>query len=64
MWKDPIVEEVRKIREEHAAQFDYDLKAIYDDLKETERQSGRKIVSLPPKRLKERQAEFVSGYSR
>lgn len=64
MWKDPIVEAVRKIRDEHAAQFDYDLKAIYDDLKETEKQSGRKIVSLPPKRLKERQAEFVPGDSR
>lgn len=63
MWKDPIVEEVRKLREEHAAQFDYDLKAIYDDLKETEKQSGRKIVRLPSKRLKKRQAEFVSGHS-
>ncbi len=51
MWKDAIVEEVRKIREEHAARFDYDLQAIYDDLKETERRSGRKIVSLPPNRL-------------
>ncbi len=60
MWKDPIVEEVRKIREEHAARFRFDLKAIYDDLKETERRSGRKIVSLPPKRLKERQAKLAS----
>jgi hypothetical protein len=34
MWKDPIVEEVRRIREEHAARFGYDLKAIYEDLKE------------------------------
>jgi hypothetical protein len=51
MWKDPIVEEVRKIREEHAARFAYDLKAIYEDLKETERRSGRKTVSLPPKRV-------------
>lgn len=64
MWKDPIVEEVRRIREEHAARFGYDLKAIYDDLKETERQSGRKIVSLSPKRLKDRQVEVASGGSR
>ena len=27
-WKDPIVEEVRKVREEHAAKFNYDLVAI------------------------------------
>ncbi len=61
MWKDAIVEEVRKIREEHAARFGYDLRAIYDDLKETERRSGRKVVSLPPKRLQERQAELASS---
>lgn len=64
MWKDPIVEEVRRIREEHAARFDYDLKAIYEDLKKTERQSGRRIVTLPPKRLKEKQGELASGGSR
>src|SRR5215468_6383409 len=33
MWKDPIVEEVRKIRERHAAKFKYDLDAICRDLK-------------------------------
>ncbi|MFH1114390.1 MAG: hypothetical protein V1792_10755 [Pseudomonadota bacterium] len=49
MWTDPIVEEVRKVREEHAARFGYDLRAIYDDLKATEGQGGRKVVSLPPK---------------
>lgn len=61
MWKDPIVEEVRKIREEHAARFGYDLKAIFEDLKKTERMSFRRVVSLPPKRLKEKQVEVVSG---
>jgi hypothetical protein len=53
MWNDPIVEEVRRIREEHAARFGYDLKAIYDDLKKREKQSSREIVTLPPKLLKE-----------
>jgi len=50
MWNDPIVEEVRKVREEHAARFDHDLEKIFQDLKEQERQSNRKVVSLPPKR--------------
>lgn len=49
MWDDPIVEEVRKVREEHAASLDYDLKRIFQDLKERERRSGRKTVSMPPK---------------
>jgi hypothetical protein len=51
MWKDAIVDEVRKVREAHAARFGYDLKAIYNDLKESEKRSGRKIVSLPPKKF-------------
>jgi len=51
MWEDPIVEEVRKVREAHAAKFNYDLQAIYRDLKEQERKSGRAFVSYPPRRV-------------
>ena len=51
MWHDPIVEEVRAIRDAYAQQFNYDLEAIYRDLKEQEAQSGRAVVSLPPKRV-------------
>ena len=50
MWKDPIVEEVRKVRDAHAARFGYDLRAIYEDFKERERRSQRRVVYLPPKR--------------
>ena len=50
MRKDPIVEQVRKVRQRHAAKFHYDLDAICRDLKEEERKGGRKVVSLPPKR--------------
>ncbi|RJP28579.1 MAG: hypothetical protein C4527_11625 [Candidatus Omnitrophota bacterium] len=49
MWKDPIVEEIHKIREEYAASLNHDLQAIYDDLKkqeDEERKAGRTIVSL------------------
>ena len=51
MWEDPIVEEVRKARDAHAAKFNYDLQAIYRDLKEQEKQSGRTFVFYPPKRI-------------
>jgi len=51
MKADPIVEEVRKVRDEHAARFNYDLKAIYRDLKELERTSGRCYVKFEPERL-------------
>jgi hypothetical protein len=51
MWVDSIVEETRKTREAHAAQFNYDLGAIFEDLKKQEQQSNRKVVSLPPNLL-------------
>jgi hypothetical protein len=49
MMKDPIVEEVRKERESHAAKFNYDIRAIYEDLKDQEKKNKRKFVTLPPK---------------
>jgi len=44
-WSDPIVDEVRRARDAYAARFNYDLRAIYRDLKEQEKRSGRKLVS-------------------
>lgn len=43
---DPIVEEVRRIRDAHAAKFNYDPDAIFRDIKEQEKRSGRKYVSF------------------
>ena len=50
MTEDPIVNEVRKAREEYASQFDFDLQAICEDLQEKQGQRGEKVVSFPPKR--------------
>ncbi len=41
---DPIVEEVRRVRNAHAARFNYDLDAIFQDIKEREKKSGLKFV--------------------
>jgi len=41
---DPIVDEVRRVRDAHAARFNYDLDAIFQDIKERERKSGLKFV--------------------
>ncbi len=48
---DPVVEEVRRIREEYAAECDYDLQRIYEDIKRIERESGRPHVSFEPNRV-------------
>lgn len=53
MWKDPIVEEIRRHREQYAAQFNYDLHAICEDLRSLQGKDGRAVVSLPPKRIAE-----------
>lgn len=50
--KDPIVEEVRIARQEHAEKFNHDLEAICEDLKRIERESGHRLVSLPPRLTK------------
>ena len=52
MSRDPIVEEVRRYRDEYAKRFGYDIEAICRDAKQRQEESGRKTVSFPPKRVK------------
>jgi hypothetical protein len=47
MWDDPIVAEVRRVREQLAAQFGFDAKAIFDDLKKRQSGLGNRLVSRP-----------------
>ena len=54
--KDTIIAELRKVRDQHAARFNYDLDAIFRDIKEQEKQSGRKFVSFPPRKVGPNQA--------
>jgi len=44
---DPILEELYRIREEHSARFNHDLKAMFEDLKDQERASGRTFAVSP-----------------
>jgi hypothetical protein len=49
---DPIVDEIRRIRQAHTDKFHGDLHAICEDLRRQERQSGRRYVSFPPRRVR------------
>ena len=49
MARDPIVDEVRQFRDAYAKRFQYDLEAICRDIRAKQIQSGRQVVSLPPK---------------
>ena len=51
MTRDPIIEEVRAIRDSYAKQFDYDIDAIYRDIKEIEAKFGKKLTSHPAKSI-------------
>jgi hypothetical protein len=48
---DPIVDEVRKVRNAHASRFNYDSDAIFRDIKEREKKSGHAFVSFPPQKV-------------
>jgi len=54
MWKDLLIEEIRKYRNEYAKQFGYDLHAICQDLRKKQGQSGRRVVPLSPKPVSQR----------
>jgi hypothetical protein len=43
---DPIVEEIRREREEYAAKFDFDLEKIFLDLKRLEQEDEGPYVSF------------------
>ena len=45
-WHDPLVQEVRRIRDKQAAELDYDLKAIFERARHRQKQSRRKTVSF------------------
>jgi len=45
----PIINEVRRVRDEHARKFDYDLAAICADIREHQETCGHRIVTLKEK---------------
>lgn len=49
--RDPIIAEIRAVRDEHAAKFDYDVKAIFEDLRARQEASGRKYIRYPARRI-------------
>ena len=48
---DPIIDELRAVRDEHAARCGYDVDEIFRDIRAQQRASGREYVRLPPRRI-------------
>ena len=51
MIEDPIVQELRKHREEHASAYGHDLRRIVASLREREAESKRPVLDPGPKYL-------------
>lgn len=47
---DPIIAELRAIREAYAARFDYNVEAMFRDIRARQEASGREYVRLPARR--------------
>ena len=50
MPRDPIVDEVRRAREQEAAKYGFDVKAILAASKKRQQRSKHRVVSLLPKK--------------
>ena len=49
MWEDPIVAEIRRIREEISTRYNHDIAAICRAAREREATGDWETVSLPPR---------------
>lgn len=52
MIQDPIVEEIHRIREKLSRKFQFDIRKIFEDVKQKEQQHPDKIVNLRVKPIK------------
>ena len=48
---DPIITEVRSVRDDHAARFGYDVEAIFRDIRSRQEASDREYVRYPARRV-------------
>lgn len=62
---DPVLAEIRAIREAYSERFGGNVRAMLEDLRKREKESGRKLVSRavepPPKPLADRQKNAVKN---
>ena len=64
MKLDPILAEIRAVREAYAERFAGNIPGMLADLRSRQRLGGRKVVSLPAKRLVASSESEPNGKSR
>ena len=50
MWKDPIVEETRNLREEYANHLNDNIEAIFEDIQKRQAQPNKKLEVFPARK--------------
>lgn len=64
MKLDPVISEIRAVREAYSEKFAGDIPGMLADLCARQREGGRKVVSLPAKRLNDSSESGANGKSR
>ena len=54
---DAIIAELRAVRDTHAARFNCDVRAIFQDIRAMQEMSGREYVRYPARRVNEARDE-------
>jgi hypothetical protein len=62
MWEDPIVADVRRAREELSARFNFDVTAIFADIRKRQAALGSRLVS--PTKCAEQQDAGERAFTR
>ncbi|MDB9507379.1 hypothetical protein PN502_09845 [Microcystis aeruginosa CS-338/01] len=61
MYKNEILDEIHKYREEYAQSFQYDLRAIFNDLKQKQLAHKDRLIRLPIKRTSNKSLHPTAG---
>ncbi len=61
MWQDEVLDEIYRVREEHAKTFNYNLQAICDDLRQKQVASGWQMIAQPLKEPPQHRSEVSAN---
>ncbi|MDJ1175206.1 hypothetical protein [Roseofilum capinflatum] len=63
MWKDEVLEEIYRIRAEHAQSFNYNLQAICKDFRLKQQEHNQRLISTPVNQIKLNSEESAKLYA-
>ena len=61
--EDQVIKEIRAIKDRLASKYNYDLRAMYNDIAQKQRLSSRKIVNISKNKALSRRSTGAQGAS-